>query len=297
MSSVATLLQEGIARLRAAGSETPRLDAELLLGHALGVQRTGLIAHPEAEVGSGPARTYAAGLARRERGEPVAYIRGIKEFYGLVFVTDGRGLIPRPETELLVELAEGAIADRLASAPRPAGSPPLRVVDVGTGTGTVAVALAVLLRRRRMASHVTILATDCSGDALDLARENAVGHGVADLVAFARADLVPPEARADLVVANLPYIPSAEVDRLPVAASFEPRVALDGGEDGLAAIRRLLARLPDLLEPGGLALLEIGADQAVAMAGLAGTLPGGWRSELFRDLAGRPRVVRLERLP
>ncbi|HEX8939965.1 MAG TPA: peptide chain release factor N(5)-glutamine methyltransferase [Candidatus Limnocylindrales bacterium] len=287
-------LDEGVARLRASGSETARLDAELLLAHALGgVDRTAVIAHPDAPLGPEAAARFADALARRERGEPVAYIRGLKEFYGLAFAVDPRGLIPRPETELLVELAEAEVRRRLTAAPRPAGVHPLRVIDAGTGSGTIAVSLAVLLRRRGMLGAVTVLATDRSPDALQLARENAVGHGVADALRFAEADLWPAGEVADLVLANLPYVPSAEVDHLPVAASFEPRAALDGGPDGLIEIRRLLERLPDALAAGGTAFLEIGADQAEAVAALVADLPGAWQSEWFADLAGRPRLVRV----
>ncbi|HEY6058587.1 MAG TPA: HemK/PrmC family methyltransferase, partial [Candidatus Limnocylindrales bacterium] len=177
MSTVRELLTNGTQRLRSSGSATARLDAELLLGAALGVDRTVLLAHPEATVGDGPAARFGGDLARRESGEPVAYIRGVKEFYGLAFTVDRRALIPRPETELLVETALRLILERLTARPRPRGSPPLRIVDVGTGAGTIAVALGVVLRRRGAADDVEILATDESPEAIALARENAVGHG------------------------------------------------------------------------------------------------------------------------
>lgn len=292
---MAVLLDDGIARLRSSGSETARLDAELLLAHALGVERTSVLAHPEASLGAEAAAAYEAGLVRRERGEPIAHIRGVKEFYGIAFSVDARGLIPRPETEALVGLAEREVIRRLTAAPRPANSPPLRVVDVGTGAGTIAVALAVLLRRRRMLESVALLATDRSAEALDLARENAVGHGVAAAIRFVEADLLPGDEPLDLVLANLPYIPSGDVPGLPVAASFEPRLALDGGPDGLLQVGRLLERLPRALAGDGAAFLEIGAGQADAVAALVVDLPGDWRSELTRDLGGQPRVVRVER--
>ena len=223
----------------------------------------------------------------------MAYIRGLKEFYGLAFAVDRRALIPRPETELLVSEAEREIAWRLTSAPRPAGTPQLRVVDVGTGSGAIAIALATLLRRRRMLPEVSILAVDCSPDALDLARENAVGHALAEAIAFAEADLLPATERPfDLILANLPYIPSAEVDRLPVAASFEPRLALDGGPDGLAVVRRLLEALPSALAPGGMALLEIGFDQGPAVEAAVAALAGEWTCRIQPDLSGRPRLAR-----
>jgi release factor glutamine methyltransferase len=296
MATVGELLTLGTARLRAAGSESARLDAELLLGWAIGAERTALIAHPEAPVGAGAAAAYDGAVVRREAGEPVAYVRGLKEFYGLAFGVDSRALIPRPETELLVAEAEREVAWRLTAAPRPAGTPRLRVVDVGTGSGAIAITLATLLRRRRMLPEVSILAVDCSADALALARENAAGHSVADEAVFAAADLLPEgEAAFDLILANLPYIPSAEIDRLPVAASFEPRMALDGGLDGLAVIRRLLAALPSALVPEGTALLEIGFDQGPAVERAVAGLPGDWSCRIQPDLSGRPRLAHVER--
>ncbi len=296
MATIRDLLTTGTARLRASGSDSARLDAELLLGRAIGAERTAVIAHPEAPVGADAAIAFEAALVRREAGEPVAYIRGVKEFHGLAFEVDRRALIPRPETELLVSEAEREVAWRLTSAPRPAGTPGLRVVDIGTGSGAVAIALASLLRARRMLPEVTILAVDCSADALALARENAVGHAVADTVEFVEADLLPVTERPfDLILANLPYIPSGEVDRLPVAASFEPRPALDGGPDGLTVIRRLVEALPSVLLPGGSALLEIGFDQGPAVEAVVAGLPGQWSCRIQLDLSGRPRLAHVER--
>ncbi len=296
MANIGDLLASGTARLRASGSESARLDAELLLGWAIGAERTSILAHPEAPVGADAAAAYEAGILRREAGEPVAYIRGLKEFYGLAFGVDRRALIPRPETELLVSEAELEIAWRLTSAPRPAGTPKLRVIDVGTGSGAIAIALATLLRRRRMLPEVSFLAVDRSPDALGLARENAVGHVLAETIAFLEADLLPAtEAPFDLVLANLPYIPTAEVDRLPVAASFEPRLALDGGPDGLEVVRRLLEALPSALASGGMALLEIGFDQGPAIQEAVAALTGEWSCRIQPDLSGRPRLARVER--
>jgi release factor glutamine methyltransferase len=296
VATIGELLRTSAARLRASGSESARLDAELLLGWAIGAERTAVIAHPEAPVGADAAAAFEAGLARREAGEPVAYIRGVKEFYGLAFEVDRRALIPRPETELLVAEAERDVAWRLTSAPRPAGTARLRVVDVGTGSGAIAIALATLLRARRMLPEVTILALDSSADALALARENAVGHAVADAIEFSEADLLPAiEPGFDLILANLPYIPSAEVDRLPVAASFEPRAALDGGPDGLAVVRRLVEVLPAALLAGGSALLEIGFDQGPAVEAIVAALPGAWSCRIRPDLSGRPRLAHVER--
>jgi release factor glutamine methyltransferase len=297
MATVEELLRAGVERLRASGSESPRLDAELLLGHAIGADRTVVVAHPEAPVGADAAATFEASVDRRAKGEPVAYIRGFKEFFGLAFSTERRALIPRPETERLVELATAEVIRRLTSAPRPAGSRPLRIVDIGTGGGTVAVSLAVACRRRRVYEEIEILATDASAEALDLARENAVGHGVADRVRFVEADLLPPVVGEpfDLVLANLPYVRSDAVDHLPIAASFEPRSALDGGTDGLDVIARLLGRLDEVVAQGGQALVEIGADQGAAIVGLVSRELPGWSCVVELDLAGHPRVARIQR--
>lgn len=294
------LLREGVERLRDAGSETARLDAELLLGHAVGVGRTVILAHPEAPVGVDAARRYRADLDRRAAGEPVAYLRGLKEFFGLAFSVDRRALIPRPETERLVELAEAELVRRLTAGPRTAGAALIRVVDVGTGSGAIAVALAVTLCRRGAPSSVQIVAVDLSTEALDLARENAVGHAVADAITFHEADLLPAERDLggppyDLVLANLPYVRHDALAGLPVAASFEPVLALDGGADGLAVIARLLEQLPAALAEGGLALLEIGADQGDAIVERCRDLLPGWNCAVEPDLAGLPRVARIWR--
>jgi release factor glutamine methyltransferase len=297
VARVRELLDVGIAQLRESGSETARLDAELLLAHAVNTDRTAILAHTDAPVGDGAAARFQASLDRRAAGEPVAYIRGIKEFHGLAFGVDPRALIPRPETERLVELAELEIVRRLLGAPRPAGSPPVRVIDVGVGSGAVAVTLAVLLRRRRMLDEVALAATDLSEDALQLARENAVAHAVGDRIAFSTADLLPGSdtSRWDLVAANLPYVRSSAMPTLPIAASFEPATALDGGPDGLTLIGRLFDRLPEALAPDGVALLEIGGDQEAELRALATERLPGWSCEVERDLGGLPRVAVLRR--
>jgi release factor glutamine methyltransferase len=293
MATVRELLDAGVARLRDAGSETARLDAELLLAHALDVDRTGVIANWSVPVGVGPADRFRELLERRATGEPVAYIRGVKEFHGLAFGVDERALIPRPETERLVELAELEIVGRLVGAPRPAGSPPIRVADVGTGTGAVVVTLAVLLQRRRMLDEVALTAIDVSPDALQLAKENAVGHAIGDRIEFDVADLLPGDRTGawDVVVANLPYVRTDAIPGLPKAASFEPVLALDGGPDGLQVIGRLLDQLPGALAAGGTAVLEIGGDQEASFRELAAERLPGWDVEIERDLGGLPRVA------
>jgi len=299
VAGIRETLEVGGARLRGAGSESPRLDAELLLGHVVGLERTSILAHPEAPLSDGQLERFRALVERRAAGEPVAYIRGVKEFYGLALAVDPRALIPRPETESLVELALARVRGALSAAPRPAGTRPFRVLDVGTGSGAVVVALARTLGRAGYGEAVRFTASDRSQDALALAVENAVSHGVADLIDFRVADLLDPaievDGPIDLVVANLPYIPSAVLPELPVAASFEPREALDGGPDGLDLVRRLLVDLPRVLVAGGGALLEIGADQGeTAVAAAAERLPG-WPATIHPDLAGQPRVLSVER--
>lgn len=297
--TVSELVRLATERLAASGVESPRLDAELLLAQALGVDRTGILAYPEAAVGDGAREAFEASLARRERGEPVAYIRGFREFHGLAFATDARALIPRPETELLVDAALEEIVGRLTTSPRGPAAPALRVADVGTGTGAIAVALLAALRRRRMADEVLVIAIDVSEEALQLARENAVGHGVADRMVFMAADLLPYHVDPPyaVVCANLPYVPTGEIAGLARELSYEPELALDGGPDGLDVVRRLLDALPRTLAPDGVAFLEIGADHGDLIAREVATRLPGWHCRVTNDLAGMPRLARVEPIP
>ena len=217
----------------------------------------------------------------------MAYLVGHKEFYGLDFVVDRRVLIPRPETELLVERAIALGREVLA-----ASHPSLTIADVGTGCGCIAVALAVHLPQAR------VFATDRSPQALEVARENVRRHGVEDRVRLLCGDLltpVPPEVRLDLIVANLPYVSRSELEALPRSVrEYEPlETALDGGEDGLALIRRLLGEAPRRLAPGGAVLLEIGATQGPRVAELARRRFPGAEVRVLPDLAGRDRVVEI----
>ena len=302
MATTRELLDAGIGRLREAapeaGLETPRLDAELLLAHAIGVDRTAILAHPEAPVGPGAEASFRAWIERRAAGEPVAYLRGIKEFHGIALAVDPRALIPRPETERLVDLALADVMRRLTSGSRPVTGPSVQVLDVGTGSGAVAVALAVALRGRRVPPEdVAITAVDISPDALDLARENAVGHAVGDRIRFVGADLLPPHVAGpwDVIAANLPYVRSDALAALPAPTTFEPALALDGGPDGLSVIDRLLAQLPSVLAHGGVALLEIGADQGDQIVGHVVEHLPGWTCRVEADLAGLPRVAVIQR--
>jgi release factor glutamine methyltransferase len=295
-ATVGGLLRTGTERL-ATVSASPRLDTELLLGHVLGLDRAAVIAYHDTPVGADHAAAFAAALERRERGEPIAYIRGFREFHGLAIATDARALIPRPETELIVDAALVEITALLTALPRPPDSAPLRVADVGTGSGAIALAILAGLRRRGMAQDVLVIAIDSSPDALQLARENAVSHGLADHILFLEADLLPPTVYPpyDVVCANLPYIPTGDLDGLAIDLAFEPRSALDGGPDGLDVVRALVDRLPDALGPEGVALLEIGADQGEsAVQAVLERLPD-WRCAVSPDLAGQPRLIRVER--
>lgn len=296
MATVATLLDAATRELQGVGASSPRLDAELLLGHVLGVERTGVIAHPDAPVSDGQEARFRQLLDERLAGTPVAYLRGFREFHGLAFAVDRRALIPRPETELLVDLAVERVRTILTSTPRPAGTAPVRVWDVGTGSGAIAVALAVALRRGGYLDEVRVTASDVSPDALAVAVENAVAHGVADRIELVLADLVDasPMLPVEVLVANLPYIPSDELAALPPDVRAEPMLALDGGSDGLDLVRRLLAGLPRATVPGALALLELGDEQAAGVNALVRDVLPGWSITWHRDLAGVRRVAALE---
>ncbi|MFN2612151.1 MAG: peptide chain release factor N(5)-glutamine methyltransferase [Solirubrobacterales bacterium] len=265
-ASVAEALQGASGALAAAGIDTARLDAELLLCQATGWRRTRLATKPEAELPEGAGREFAALVRRRVRREPVAYITGRCSFRHLDLAADRRALVPRPETELLVEVALEL--------------EPSRVLDVGTGCGAIALAIADEL------PGCEVIGTDTSTEALSLARENAGRLKLAGRVGF-HAGMLPPEEEFDLLVANLPYVRDGDWDGLaPEIRDYEPRSALVGGSDGLDAIRSLLDSGPDTEAIA----LEVGEGQAAAVAALvadAGFATVGTR----RDLAGIERVV------
>lgn len=297
-ATVSALVAGAISRLAASGSTSPRLDAELLMGQALGVDRSGVIAHGNLPVPGSAAAEFEGFVVRRERGEPVPYIRGFREFHGVALATDPRALIPRNETELIVDEALAEIRARLTAAPRGPGARPLRVADVGTGSGAIAVAVVAGLRKRGMDTAVEVVAVDSSPDALDLARENAVGQGVADRMVFREGDLLPAgDGPYDVVCANLPYVTTSELDEAGPDLAFEPRAALDGGPDGLDVIRRLLDRLPGVLAGDGVALLEIGAGHREAIAAAVASMLPGWGCTVLPDLAGHARLARVQPPP
>jgi len=276
------------------GAETPDLDAEILLAHNLGQTRAWLYAHPEFDLTPEAASAYVALIQRRAVGEPVAYITGRKEFFGLEFIVTPAVLVPRPETELLVEICLGRLSQRAAGC---------TIVDVGTGSGVLAVTLAVHLPQAHL------IAVDVSAAALAVARRNAVRHGVSDRIAFVVADLIEPfGVAADVIAANLPYLrrdempddrPSRDGEARPDKnhtrschpLAWEPRGALDGGTDGLHWIRRLLQSAGGRLRRGGMLVVEMGAGQGPALLSLARQLFPEADVAIHRDYAGLDRVL------
>lgn len=275
--TIAELLRATASQL-GASSATPRLDAELLLAHALGWPRARLLAERDHRPPVDEAAAFGAMVERRSRGEPVAYLVGHREFYGLDFFVSPATLVPRPETELLVELAIAAARRR------PRCAEPLLIADVGTGTGAIAVALAAHL------PEAVVYAVDLSAAALAVARRNVARHGLTGRVQLLHGDLLAPlPGPVDLIVSNPPYTILAEVE--PDVRAYEPRLALDGGPDGAAVYRRLLAAAPAYLRHGGALLLEIGSWQGELVAGLLREAFPTAAVEVRQDLAGRDRVV------
>jgi len=265
--------------LRGRGSTSPRLDAEVLLAHVLGVDRVRLIIDSALPLGQDELARYRALHQRRRAGEAVAYLIGVREFFGRPFRVDARVLVPRPETELLVEVGLARTRERSLSA---------RVLDLCTGSGCVAITLG----RERPTTQ--LLATDLSEDALRVAADNALRLGASN-VAFQRADLFQGVARPDgwfeLITANPPYIADGEEGELPVdVRAFEPRMALFAGSDGLDVVRRIVAEAPQRLAPGGVLAMEIGAGQAPAVRALF-EAAGFEEVEAARDMARHERVV------
>jgi release factor glutamine methyltransferase len=261
-------------------SEAPKLDAQVLLSHVLSKSRAWVLAHPEAGLSAEQEELLAALVAQSTRGIPLPYVIGHWEFYGLDFLVTPATLIPRPETELLVERALSWLQERPHRR---------RAVDVGTGSGCIAVTLAAKM------TQLVVLATDTSWEALKIARENAQRHGVAGRVQIVQMDLLDAtQAIFDLVCANLPYIPTQTLRGLRVYGK-EPELALDGGPTGLDLIGKLLQGGKRWLSVGGLMLLEIEATQAEAVKDLIEeSFPGG-AVNILPDLAGRDRLVTIQK--
>src|SRR2546423_197855 len=246
------LLAAATAQLRAAGVESPRLDAEVLLAHVLGVGRPYLLAHGEDVPPASARAAFAALIARRARGEPVAYLTGYRGWYDLMLRVGPAVLVPRPETEGLLERALAWARERGVT----------HVADAGTGAGALAIALA------RALPGATVYASDISAEALAVARENAVAAGAPASIVFLQGDLLAPlPGRVDLIVANLPYLGEGEYAGLPRdGRCYEPRQALVGGPQGHELLARLLALAPDHLQEGGAIMAELGPRQAPAAA-------------------------------
>lgn len=272
------------------GSGTARLDAELLLADVLDLDRMALYVNFDRPLEPAEVATYRDTLRRRCQGTPIAYITGRKEFLTATLTVNSAVLIPRPETELLVE----AIVERLGDGEWAKGAP--LIADVGTGSGAIAIGLA------RALPTAELVAVDVSSDALAVARDNAARHDLDDRIQFIAGDLltpllVPPRderyaGQLDVIVSNPPYIPTNELEKLPRdIKQYEPRVALDGGPDGLALYRRLVPAAARGLKSGGLLALEIGSDQGPALRSLLADA-GGWeRIEVLRDYADLDRIV------
>jgi release factor glutamine methyltransferase len=279
------------SRFEERGLATPRLDAEVLTAHALGLPRLQLYVQFDRPLLPPELATIRELVKRRQAGESVAYAVGKKEFYGLDFEVDGRVLVPRPDTETLVDEALDRVGRKparegvgdTAAEGEAAGAP--RIADVGTGSGAIAVALA------KQRPDAAVFAVDISPDALAVARANATRNAVA--ITFLEGDLDTPlraHAPFDLITANLPYVRTADIAGLAPEVRAEPALALDGGADGLDLVRRLVAAAPALLAPGGALVLEIGAGQAEETARLCAAA-GLTDVRRRRDLGAVERVV------
>ena len=298
---VRTALKNGIAELRDAGVPSFTLAAELLVLHALGRDRAWLYAHPEEEVAEVETKRFFALIARRSAGEPTQHLTGMQEFWGLEFEVTPDVLIPRPETEHVIEVA----LDRLALRGLRSGQPQntvgggLRIADIGTGSGCIAIALAKEL------PNAQIYATDVSRAALEVACRNAINHGFLH-ISFLEANLldvflagVPQSGheplRLDLIVSNPPYIGRREAPTLPrEVRDHEPEVALYGGEEGYEMYGHLIAQAALCLRPGGILVLELGHDSLAAVQPLLGAT--NWTNvTVTNDLAGSARVIAAER--
>jgi release factor glutamine methyltransferase len=270
------LIVDATGRLTAVGIDTPRLDAETLLAHAAGFSRSQLVARLPDPVPDDIGARFASFVDRRLTLEPVAYIVGEKEFYGLPFETTPATLIPRPETELIV--------DRVLALP--GADRPMRVADIGVGTGCIGITVAA----RRPAWRVT--GVDISPAALAVARRNAVRHGVADRIDFVEGDgLTAVAGPLDIIASNPPYVPDDAPDVAAGVSRHEPHTALYAGPDGLDLIRRLIAEAPARLADGGVMFVEMGRDQGAAVATLVAKTSGLTLEKIVPDLAGLDRLA------
>lgn len=291
MSIIRDVLRAALAQLDAARVDAPATTVRRLLSQVMGQSKEWLIAHGDESLTPAQQQQFQALLTRVIAHEPLFYVLGHREFFGLDLFIDKRVLIPRPETEMLVELALGEIRDwRLEIGAN--RQSPISVIDVGTGSGAVPIAIA------KHAPTARLIATDISEDALHVARMNAAQHGVADRITFVQADLLAGIRVMPLVItANLPYVTREEIDGLPPEIQdHEPRVALDGGEDGLDLVRRLLRQIALLVgatdrSPLRAAFLEFGASQGPAVLQAVHAILPNAHSEIKKDLAQLDRVL------
>ncbi len=279
----AELLRQG-EEVLATHLDQPRREALWIAQFLFGCSAASLLAHDDLSVSPEQAALYQAYLQRRARGEPYAYIRGDAWFYGRRFIVDPRVLVPRPETEVLIALA----LDWCQHYPT---ADPLTVADIGTGSGILALTIASELPSAR------VFALDCSVDALSVARANAVALEVSQRVSFCQSNLLASlgdEIRFDLLLANLPYLPSADIPQLPDALAFEPRAALDGGSDGLELYRALFGQLSGHLAREALVLLEAAPPTLPGLVAIARQHFPHATLTLERDLSGLERVLKME---
>jgi release factor glutamine methyltransferase len=296
LPTIAEAISEGAARLRDSSVDEERRTAGLLLGHALGVGRAELLIRSNEQTGESQYETYLHLIERRASGEPLQYITGRQEFYGLDFIVTPEVLIPRPETEFLVEqvikLARIEALDEAAQ--QGAGRAPL-IVDLGTGSGCVAVAVAAHIHNAR------VLAVDISGAALGVARRNAERHGVAGRIELIEGDLLDPLAgrgldqSVDIIASNPPYVEEGRPELVQrEVREWEPAVALFGGPDGLDFYRRLIAGAPKYLRPGGHMVMEIGYTQLEPIREIISS-SGLDLIDVTGDLRGIPRTLTLRK--
>lgn len=283
--TILTLVQWTTAYFGSLEIDSPRSTAEILLAHALGISRIELYLKYDQPLTLEELATFKTLIRRRKKREPVAYIVGEKEFWSLSLVVNRHVLIPRPETECLVEQA-------LAALPVTPSDQPLRILELGTGSGAIVCALAL-----DRPGHL-YFASDLSVEALAVARENVNRHGLASAVRLICSDLFsalsPRCAQFDVIVANPPYIPAAHIDQLqPEIAGYEPRQALDGGSDGLSIIDRIIRSAASHLTPGGVLILEIGHDQFEAVRAIAQDRCAYEQVSVTKDYGGFDRVVRM----
>lgn len=281
--TIGRLLTWTASYLKRHGSESPRLDAEVMLAHVLSWKRVELYTHFGDEAGADSRADFRDLVRRRAEGAPVAYLVGRKEFYSLPFQVSDAVLIPRPDSEFVVV----EFLDRTRDLPS------VRAVDVGTGSGCLAIAAV------RQHPDARFVAIDISRAALDVAERNAAALNVADRIDFRLGDLLEPVAALepfDVIVSNPPYIPTGEIERLEKGVrDYEPHIALDGGPDGLGVVRRLIGQAARHLKPGGHLILEIGDAQEEPVRSIIGQQPNLALAPTVYDLNKHPRVIRATR--